>query len=1004
MGVFTNRLRSVYNGVMHLEPHFLKSAGEKYLDFLVTKVKPIEELNCILRELVHVPTGALVMHLANDDPENLFSLSFRTLPSSSNGVPHILEHTVLCGSRRFPVKDPFFAMHRRSLNTFMNAFTGSDFTCYPAASQVEKDFYNLLDVYIDAVFHPSLKRESFLQEGHRFEFAAPDNPKSPLEIKGIVFNEMKGSLASADARLWHQMLAMLTPDLPYAYNSGGDPHDIPNLTYAELISFHETYYQPSRCLFFFYGNFPLKKHLDFISEKILKQAQKVAPIPPIARQKRFTKPVYHEMRYPTSEGEGQKDRSIVGLGWLTCPLVHQEDVLALCVLDSVLMENDGSPLKKRLLASKLCVSVDAFLDTEMSEVPYAMVFKGCAPTSAEAIETLLRRALNEIIQEGVPTHLIEAAILQLELARLEIAGEHTPFGLTLFMRSALAKQHGSEPETALVVYSLFEGLLGKIRDPQYLPGLIQKYLLDNTHLVRLVMQPDPQLTEAEARAEKEKLLKIQQSLKAAEIEHILKQTEELKIYQKHTETQSLDCLPKVTLQDVSPLIRDFALKRSKHGNLEVFHHDCFTNHVLYADLVFDIPHIEDRDLPLAHLLTSLITEVGCANRNYAENLEYTHAHTGGIGAACALHPQVDDPKLARPCFILRGKALARKADKLFEVLHDTLLHPRFDERARISDLLKQIREGLQQKLNRQAMRYAVQLAMSGLSHSGYIGEAWHGLRYYREIEALTSDLKRHLPDVIERLVNMRETLITFHQPHLVLSCSKEMYDDLAKHDFYGIGNFPTKPFTPWKFDYPLTPLPSQARTLASQVAFNVYAFRTISYIHPHSAALTVIAILFDHLVLHKRIREQGGAYGSGCSFVSSSGLFYFHSYRDPHIASTLHTFKEAIDLLAESHFTDQNLEEAKLVIIQQFDSPISPGSRAISAYGWWRDGKTRELRQQFRDRLLALTRQEIIHILKMEILPKRDQGVAVCIAGRELIEKDNQVLAERGQPLQVLPI
>ncbi len=246
-------------------------------NFVVTNQTRIDELKCDLVELEHVKTGAKVIHIANDDPENLFCLSFQTLPTTSNGAPHVLEHTVLCGSKKFPVKDPFFAMGRRSLNTFLNALTGSDFTCYPAATQVEKDFYNLLEVYIDAVFHPELKKMSFLQEGHRLEFAEADNPKSPLLFKGIVFNEMKGTLAGAESRLWHAMMKELCVGLPYEFNSGGEPKEIPDLTYEELKKFHHTHYQPSRCLFFFYGNLPLKKHLEFIEEKILRGAEKLPP-------------------------------------------------------------------------------------------------------------------------------------------------------------------------------------------------------------------------------------------------------------------------------------------------------------------------------------------------------------------------------------------------------------------------------------------------------------------------------------------------------------------------------------------------------------------------------------------------------------------------------------------------------------------------------------------------------------------------------------------------------
>jgi presequence protease len=990
---------------MSTDPHFLKASGERYADFVVTKYKPISELGCILRELQHLPSGAQIMHIANDDPENLFCLSFKTHPSSSNGVAHILEHTVLCGSRRFPVKDPFFAMSRRSLNTFMNALTGSDFTCYPAASQNEKDFYNLMDVYIDAVFHPELKRMSFLQEGHRLEFTNPKDPKTPLEIKGIVFNEMKGGLASADTRLWHALMAELVPDLPYAHNSGGDPYQIPDLTYTELIAFHETYYHPSRCLYFFYGNLPLKKHLDFIAEKALKNVPPLPPISPIKKQKRFSAPVHKEIRYPTGRDDESTNRTIISFGYLTASLLDQKEVLALSVLDSVLMETDASPLKSALLNSGLCIHADSYIDLEVSEVPYAIVCKGCDPKEVNKLEKTLKKALADIIEQGISPKVIDAAIHQLEFSRLEITGDHSPFGLTLFMRSALAKQHGCDPENSLVVHSLFEGLLAKVKDPHYLTSLLKKYLLDNPHYVRLIMHPDPALSSLEVEEEKQRLKKIQSALSDTEIAQILKQTQELASYQKYTESQSLECLPKVTLDDVAPLVRDLPLKHYTHGNFSIYHHECFTNHILYADLLFDLPDIMDEDLPYVHLLTSILTEVGCGGRTYKQNLDYIQTHTGGIGASCALHLQASDPTRAKPSLNLRGKALRRKMDKLFAILHDTLTRPRFDEKNRIEELLKQLRDAQLNRFSRHALRYAIQHSVSGFSSATHIGEAWYGLRYYKAIEALSKDLSQNLPHLLDKLLHLKEQLFTFQNPHLILSCSQEMLHELQAQEFFGLTKIQsTKPLRPWTLNYSLKPIVSQARTIPSQVAFTSEAFKTISYLHPHAPALTIATSLFDNKILHRNIREQGGAYGCGATYSSNLGYFHFHSYRDPHIASTLKTFRTAIEEISAGKFTDQDLEEAKLSIFQQCDTPISPGNRALTAYTWLRDGKTEEMRQEFRDRLLALTAQNLKHATETELLPKKEQGVIVSFAGKEIIEKENALLSAVDKTLPIFPV
>lgn len=983
------------------EPPFLNALGETYRDFVVTKYTLIPELNCLLRELLHLPSRAQVIHISNDDPENLFCLSFKTLPSSSNGAAHILEHTVLCGSKKFPVKDPFFAMSRRSLHTFMNALTGSDFTCYPAASQVEKDFYNLLEVYLDAVFHPELKELSFLQEGHRLSFIQPTDPTTPLQHNGVVFNEMKGSLASAEARLWHAIMHSLMPDLPYAFNSGGDPKEIPNLTYQELLEFHHTYYHPSRCLFFFYGNLPLKKHLDALNDVLA--VPPADPIPPIPKQPRFKAPLRYTHHYPVSESEPLEERSFMALGWLTASLLEQEEVLALSLLDAILMESDASPLKNALLESGWCAQADAYIDTEMSEVPYVIVCKGCDPERLGALELLLVDTLKKIAAAPISEPLIEAALHQLELSRLEMTGDHAPFGLTLFMRSALAKQHGCDPENALRIHSLFESLSKKIKDPAYLPDLITRHLIQNPHRVRIDMHPDPKLSEKESAEERQGLDKIKAHLTPPEVQKILDQTVALAAYQKKTEGQSLDCLPKVSLEDVSPIAREIPIKQWHQENLHIVHHDGFTNHFLYADLIFDLPNIADEDLPYVHLLITLLPELGSGPRDYLANLEYIQAHTGGIGATCALHTQADNPKAANPCINIRGKALYRKAEPLLTLMRDTVLHPHYHEKKRIRELLIQSKDHLRHRLSRQGMRYAVQLALSGSSTSAHIGEAWFGLRYYQTIEKLCTDLDHHLPALIDRLIALKERLFTYQNLHLLLTCEKSFLEStLIPNRFYGLDALPAHLHSPpWRGDFPLQEVSSQMRLIASQVAFCAEGFKTVSYIHPFAPALMLSSLLMDHKILLPKIREQGGAYGCGASYNSSSGHFYFHSYRDPHIAQTWSTFHQAIDAISAGQFTEQDLEEAKLGVIQQLDAPIPPSQRALTAYSLLRDGKNLQMRQAFRTRLLEVTTKEIRHVMTTELLPKKASGIFVAFTGQELARSENGSSMLSGKPLPI---
>ncbi len=977
----------------------LHTPGQNYHHFKLIKVSEISELQCFLYELVHEPSGAKIMHIGNEDPENLFCLSFRTLPSSSNGVAHILEHTVLCGSKKFPIKDPFFAMNRRSLNTFMNALTGPDFTCYPAASQVPKDFYNLLEVYLDAVFHPNLNELSFLQEGHRLEFANPLDPDSLLEFKGIVYNEMKGALASPIARLSEAINESLFPDVPYGFNSGGDPKVIPHLTYKELKEFHKNFYHPSRCLFFFYGNMPLERHLDFIAKQILDHTQKVPELPSIPLQLRFKNPLYRELAYPIASDEDATDRAFIEFGWLTCHILEQQETLALSVLEIILMDTDASPLKMALLKSGWCKQATSSIDNELNEIPWTITLRGCHPNRADAIEELIRITLEDIAHKGIPLQMVENAIHHLEFHRSEIGGDHNPFGLSLFMRSALLKQHGADPEQGLKIHSLFDQLRQHtLEDPHYLSHLIQKYLLNNPHCVRITMKPDKTLGTRENAEERALLNSIRFSLAPEQVQQIIDKASLLIEFQnqQEEEEEDIDVLPKVSLTDIPPLARDYPLKRETIGSLEVFHHFVFTNDIIYADLFFDLPDLQEEDLPFLRLLTVILTQVGSGNRHYAENLEYIQGHTGGLGAGIHLNLQAHHHHDFSPTFYIRGKALHRKASKLFPLIHDIVTSARLDDFERLKEIILKHFNNLESRLNQSALRYAINLSASGLSVASKVANDLYGLNYYWKIRDIALNIDKQGPYVLAKLQELQKKIMGLEHPHLVLSCDAMMYDEMKRHDFYGLKEMKTVPFKPWQGNFVLSPIESQGRLIASPVAFISQIFPTVSYTHPSAPALNIAAFLFDNLTLHTSIREQGGAYGGGATNNSLSGNFYFYSYRDPNIASTLKAFKEAVHKIAQGNFDDLDLEEAKLEMFQTLDTPVSPGNQADLAYSWWREGKTFEIRQAFRHQVLNLTREDIIEAVQNIIVPQIDKGTLVVLTGKELLDKENKILKTEG--------
>jgi Zn-dependent M16 (insulinase) family peptidase len=976
----------------------LRSVGQVYHQFKVTKAIKIPELQCFLRELIHEPSGARVMHIENDDPENLFCLSFQTLPYNSNGVAHILEHTVLCGSQKFPVKDPFFAMNRRSLNTFMNALTGADFTCYPASSQVPKDFYNLLEVYLDAVFHPILNELSFLQEGHRLEFSQATDPETPLEYKGIVYNEMKGALSSASARLSEAMNETLFPTITYGYNSGGDPTSIPHLTYEELKQFYQIFYHPSRCLFFFYGNLPIEGHLNFIAEHTLNQTHPLPPLPPIPLQPRFKTPVYRELTYPIAPEEETTEKALIAFGWLTCHILEQQDVLALNILEIILMDTDASPLKMALLQSGLCKQASSFIDVELNEIPWGITLKGCRPEDADALEKILHDTLKHICETGIPLQMIENAIHQLEFYRSEITGDHAPFGLSLFMRSGLLKQHGADPTEGLMIHSLFDRLhQATLIDPLYFSGLIRKYLIENPHYTRIIMRPDPGLSEKEVETEKKLLADIKASLTPNQIQKIVQQAIQLADFQKKQEEEDIDILPKVSLHDIPLSTKEYPLTQEKVGELAVFNQNVFTNDIVYADLIFNLPNLKEKDLTFLRLFTIIFTQVGSGDRSYQENLEYIQGNTGGIGAGISLNLQAVNHSHFLPTFHLRGKALHRKAPKLFTLLHDMIATARIDDLKRLKEIIFKHFIGMESRLNQSALKYAINLSASSLNVASKVANDLYGLNYYWKIREIVKEFDKQGPALLAKLQEIQNQVTCLDNPHLVLSCHGAMYDEMKSHGFYGLKDLVTSPYQPWTGEFPLTPLLPQGRVIASPVAFIGKVFPTVSYTHPDAPALNIAAFLFDNLTLHAKIREQGGAYGGGAVSNAMSGNFYFYSYRDPNILSTLKAFEEAVQHVLEGNFDESDLEEAKFEMIQGLDSPVSPGSQAEVAYGWWREGRTLDVRQAFRNQLLALTREEVIDAVERIIAKQMDKGTTVVFAGKELLERANQELRAEGK-------
>ncbi len=499
--------------------------GQQLSGFHVERIDPLPSINARMIRLLHQATGARFMHLERDDDNHLFAVGFRTPPDDSTGVAHILEHTALCGSKRFPVRDPFFSMLKRSLNSFMNAMTASDWTLYPFSSMNRKDFQNLLEIYLDAAFFPNLKEQDFSQEGHRLEFSELDNPQSPLEYKGVVYNEMKGAMSDPSSLLSRRMGRHLYPTTTYRHNSGGEPTDIPELTWQQLRDFHARYYHPSNAWFFSSGNLDLPALLATVEERVLQHFEPLELDSEVPAEQPLNAPKRVTELYPLDAGEPLEKRSMVQVAFLTCDINDSFERLAMSLLSTLLLGNPAAPLYKALLDSKLGANLApgvGFHDDNRTTY-FAAGLQGTDPEQVEAIEKLVLETLEQVASEGFSSERIEGAIHRLEFSNREVTGDSYPYALLLLMRLIGPWIHGGDPLAALNFEDNLQRLRQELKQGRFFEKLIRQRLLDNPHRVTLLLKPDTELgpqQDAEVRAE---LDKRQQQLSDADKQALVEQ-------------------------------------------------------------------------------------------------------------------------------------------------------------------------------------------------------------------------------------------------------------------------------------------------------------------------------------------------------------------------------------------------------------------------------------------------------------------------------------------------
>lgn len=955
---------------------------KSYPTFQLKRSQYIESLNITVNEYRHIKTGALHYHLAAQDEENVFFVGLRTVPMDNTGVAHILEHTSLCGSQRYPVRDPFFMMIRRSLNTFMNAFTSSDWTAYPFASQNKKDFNNLLDVYLDAVFFSRLHPLDFAQEGHRLEFAKPDDPNSELQFKGVVFNEMKGAMSSPASMLWHTLCKYLYPTTTYHYNSGGDPEHIPDLTYEQLTDFYRLHYHPSNAVFMTYGDISAHEHQQRFEQQVLSKFDYLTHKIQVKTEKRYYAPLSVMEAYPVEQGE-TKQKTHVVLAWLLGKITDLEQLIEARLLSNVLLMDSASPLSQALETSKLGQTPSPLCGLEDSNYELAFVcgLEGSEIADAESIETLILTTLKTVAEQGVPFERLETVLHQLELSQREITGGNHPYGLQLIMLSVAGAIHYGDPITLLDLDPILLKLRTAIQNPNYIKELVKKHLLDNPHRIRLVLYPEPQLAARRENAERARLAEIKRELSPDLIQKIVEQSQSL--LQRQVKEDDASILPTVTLQDIPekkkiplPVVREHA----------DFPH-CFyaegTNGLVYQDVVINLPQLNDELLTLLPYYVLCVSKLGCGDQDYLAMQAWQSAVSGGVYANTLIRSDLRETNQLQGELILSGKALLRHHEKLSELLRTTLTMVRFNEFDRIRELMAQTRAQHNQSITGSGHSLAMMAASSGLHPGAALGHRLHGLVAIQSLNRLDKTLvsREVLEAFSAKLAAIHQMMVNAPKQFLLVgeaSAQKEWLTELKKAWQSTLAFSPT--FEAFNFSGKTATHPGEMWITPTQVNFCAKAYATVSIEHPDAAPLSVLAVFLRNGYLHRVIREQGGAYGGGASHDPDITAFRFYSYRDPRLQATLADFDAAIEWFLTTNHSLRQLEEAILMVIASIDKPSSPAGEAKKAFYHTLHGRTPEQRQLARARILKVTLADLTRVAQHYLDPQRAHTAVITNA------------------------
>lgn len=951
----------------------------------------MQDINSTGYLLKHKKSGARVFCISNDDENKVFSIGFRTPPADSTGVAHIVEHTVLCGSEQFPAKDPFVELVKGSLNTFLNAMTYPDKTIYPIASCNDKDFQNLMHVYLDAVFYPNIYHNEniFKQEGWHYHL---ETPEDELTYNGVVYNEMKGAFSSPDGVLDREVLNSLYPDTAYGNESGGAPEAIPNLTYEQFLAFHKKYYHPSNSYIYLYGDMDMEEKLLWMDEAYLSRFNAITVDSEIALQKPFEKMNEVYRKYSITSEEPEEENAFLAYNISIGDSLDRELYLAFMVLEYALISAPGAPLHKILLEKNIGKDISGSYDNGVYQPYFSFVAKKSDVSRKDEFVNVIRESLTDIVKNGLDENALKAGINYHEFRYREADFGSYPKGLMYGIQafdSWLFDE--TQPFMHLEENATFAFLKEKIGTGYY-EELIQKYMLDNPHTSLVVLEPEKGLSAKLEQETAEKLAAYKASLSKEEIDTLVRETQELLAYQETEDTpEMLAKIPMLKREDMKRTAAPLINRETTICGTKVLHHNMFTNGIGYLLVSFHANTIPQESLPYLGLLKYVLGYIDTEHYDYGSLFNEINRNSGGISSTYSLYSNVKEPKNYQLQYEFKAKVLYEQLGFAFDMIEEMLFHSKLEDEKRLKEIVSQLKSRMQGGLTSSGHATAVGRATSYFSETAYISEQLNGVDFYHFIEQLEADFDNKKEELMQGLREVIRLIFTRENFLISYTADEEGFGYLDKE----LGRFkemlPNEKYEAKTYHFSLEKLNEGFKT-SSKVQYVGRAgnFRKEGF--AYHGAMRILKVVLNYDYLWTKIRVKGGAYGCMSGF-NRVGDMYFVSYRDPHLAETNDIIKGTADYVASFKADEREMTKYIIGTISDVDMPLNPAAKGSRSFTAYMNELTEESIQKERDEILNATAEDIRKIAEpIRAVLSQD---CICVVGsEEMVEQNRDLFKE----------